>query len=257
MSHQQQHRQPHFMSPVGYPVHGFSPIAMPWVELFTPDGRPYYHNSMTGMIQWERPVDFLMHPGFIHEGNGVGMNELSRFAGGPVGANLFVFHLPQQWSDQDLANQFAPFGNIISARVMVNRNTGQTRGFGFVSYDDPAAATAAIDAMNGFAILGKRLKVQHKKGDGEQMHNNHNGMEPHLMMQPAYSQHSPMEESQRPHHNAQPMLDTQNMPAVDHVEGTGQHTPPEPQEVPQGSPVQDLKMATAERINTDALPRGV
>lgn len=84
---------------------------------------------------------------------------------GPAGANLFIYHLPRDLTDADLATLFAPFGNVISAKVYVDKKTSESKGFGFVSYDGVDAAEAAIDAMNGFQIGSKRLKVQHKRTD--------------------------------------------------------------------------------------------
>lgn len=101
---------------------------------------------------------------------------------GPPGCNLFVFHIPNDMTNQDLFNYFATYGNVISARIMVEKETGRSRGFGtwymvfvtvwvsfhmnmtgFVSYDNPPSADAAIKGMNGFQVGRKRLKVQHKK----------------------------------------------------------------------------------------------
>ncbi|CAH0494099.1 unnamed protein product [Peronospora farinosa] len=82
---------------------------------------------------------------------------------GPPGCNLFVFHIPNDMTNQDLFNYFATFGNVISARIMVEKETGRSRGFGFVSYDNAPSADAAIKGMNGFQVGRKRLKVQHKK----------------------------------------------------------------------------------------------
>mmetsp|Transcript_27660 Transcript_27660/g.80861 ORF Transcript_27660/g.80861 Transcript_27660/m.80861 type:complete len:577 (-) Transcript_27660:73-1803(-) len=82
---------------------------------------------------------------------------------GPDGCNLFIFHIPNDLSNMDLFNLFLPFGTVISARIMVEHETGRSRGFGFVSYDNRDSADAAIQQMNGFQIGRKRLKVQHKK----------------------------------------------------------------------------------------------
>jgi RNA recognition motif. (a.k.a. RRM, RBD, or RNP domain) len=54
----------------------------------------------------------------------------SRPREGPAGANLFVYHLPHDLTDADLATAFNPFGNVISAKVYVDRNTGESKGFG-------------------------------------------------------------------------------------------------------------------------------
>ncbi|KAL3250730.1 hypothetical protein MRX96_055379 [Rhipicephalus microplus] len=63
----------------------------------------------------------------------------------------------------DLAQTFMPFGNVISAKVFIDKQTNLSKCFGFVSYDNSLSAQAAIQAMNGFQIGTKRLKVQLKR----------------------------------------------------------------------------------------------
>ncbi|XP_074567916.1 RNA-binding protein BRN1-like isoform X2 [Curcuma longa] len=82
---------------------------------------------------------------------------------GPTGANLFIYHIPQEYGDEELSSAFQGFGRVLSAKVFVDKATGVSKCFGFVSYDSPAAAQTAIKMMNGFQLGGKKLKVQLKK----------------------------------------------------------------------------------------------
>lgn len=71
---------------------------------------------------------------------------------GPDGANLFIFHIPNHFTNVDMYQLFYPYGNLLSVRIMVEKDTGRSRGFGFVSYDSPDAAALAIKELNGYPV---------------------------------------------------------------------------------------------------------
>jgi RNA recognition motif-containing protein len=72
--------------------------------------------------------------------------------------NLYVGNLPYSTGDQELRDLFSPFGEVRSARVMIDRETGRSRGFGFVELDDAAAQKAVVE-RNGFEVGGRKLVV--------------------------------------------------------------------------------------------------
>jgi len=78
---------------------------------------------------------------------------------GPDGANLFIFHIPNHFTNLDMYQLFSPYGNLLSVRIMVEKDTGRSRGFGFVSYDSPESAALAIKELNGFPVRSSLLLV--------------------------------------------------------------------------------------------------
>ena len=72
---------------------------------------------------------------------------------------LYVGNLPFSLNDKSLADLFAEVGLVQSAKVIIDRDTGRSKGFGFVEMDSPALAKDAIQKFNGFSHLGRALKV--------------------------------------------------------------------------------------------------
>jgi cold-inducible RNA-binding protein len=72
---------------------------------------------------------------------------------------LYVGNLPFSTNDAELRSLFEPHGSVASAQVVVDRQTGRSRGFGFVEMNDETEAQAAISAMNGQSIDGREIVV--------------------------------------------------------------------------------------------------
>merc|ERR1711920_728497 len=119
-----------------------------WAQYLSPAGETFYKNVLNGEIQWTKPGNFDCQP--------------SRRAGemtpAPGEAACYIFHMPPEWSEADLMQLFAPFGQVTSAHVQRDAN-GFSRSCGFVTYASAEAANQATDMMNGFGVDGKFLKV--------------------------------------------------------------------------------------------------
>ena len=76
-----------------------------------------------------------------------------------MGNKLYVGNLAYSVRDDDLQQAFAQFGTVASAKVMMDRDTGRSKGFGFVEMGSDAEAQAAINGMNGQALDGRALVV--------------------------------------------------------------------------------------------------
>jgi hypothetical protein len=76
-----------------------------------------------------------------------------------MGSKLYVGNLPYSFRDGDLEQAFSQFGTVASAKVMMERDTGRSKGFGFVEMGSPAEAQAAISGMNGQQHGGRALVV--------------------------------------------------------------------------------------------------
>ncbi len=71
---------------------------------------------------------------------------------------LYVGNLPWAVSEEELAQEFAAHGEVISARIISDRETGRSRGFGFVEVNEDDAARM-VEAMNGYMLGGRELNV--------------------------------------------------------------------------------------------------
>ncbi len=73
--------------------------------------------------------------------------------------NIYVGNMPYSMTETDLNNAFSAFGTVNSARLVMDRDTGRAKGFGFVEMNDNAEARKAIESMNGTSHGGRALVV--------------------------------------------------------------------------------------------------
>jgi len=141
-----------------------------WREYVTKEGHKYYYNVDTQQTTWEKPLDSHFTVLTVFKPEPTPKASLPPGAGaigtaqGPPGANLFVYHIPLVWVESDFVQHFAAFGRIVMCRIQRD-DQGRSKGFGFISYDDPQSALQAIHAMNEFPVDGKNLNVSLKKGE--------------------------------------------------------------------------------------------
>ena len=76
-----------------------------------------------------------------------------------MGNKLYVGNLPYSFRDEDLQQAFSQHGTVSSAKVMMERDTGRSKGFGFVEMGSDAEAQAAVEGMNGQSLGGRSLVV--------------------------------------------------------------------------------------------------
>ncbi|MCK4645632.1 MAG: RNA-binding protein [Candidatus Aminicenantes bacterium] len=73
--------------------------------------------------------------------------------------NIYVGNLPREATEEDLRKAFESFGEITSAKIITDRFTGDSRGFGFVEMSNNSEAQAAISGLDGKDLKGRSLKV--------------------------------------------------------------------------------------------------
>ena len=80
-----------------------------------------------------------------------------------MSVNIYVGNLSFSVNNAELEDVFAEHGAVASAQVIMDRETGRSRGFGFVEMEASDAARAAIEALDGAEVDGRRLKVNEAK----------------------------------------------------------------------------------------------
>jgi RNA recognition motif-containing protein len=73
--------------------------------------------------------------------------------------DIYVGNLPWSASDQEIADAFSQHGTVEKASIIVDRESGRSKGFGFVTMNDNEEANSAIEALNGYDLGGRALKV--------------------------------------------------------------------------------------------------
>mmetsp|Transcript_23980 Transcript_23980/g.73443 ORF Transcript_23980/g.73443 Transcript_23980/m.73443 type:complete len:238 (+) Transcript_23980:130-843(+) len=136
-----------------------------WTEQMHPEnGHVYYWNSVTGESTYTRPADY--QPAEGGTGTAVGLPQTK----GPPGANLFVVRKMRRgeydtFNSEDLRREFSRYGTVTRAEITIDKDTGWSKGFGFVSFDSVEAADAALAAIHGSWMDGREMKVEKTKED--------------------------------------------------------------------------------------------
>lgn len=76
-----------------------------------------------------------------------------------MGKKIYVGNLSFSVGDDQLMDKFSEFGTVSSARVITDRDTGRSKGFGFVEMDEDSSADSAIEKLNGAEFMGRNLNV--------------------------------------------------------------------------------------------------
>lgn len=80
-----------------------------------------------------------------------------------MSTKLFIGSLPWSINDQSLENAFQSYGNVVSAKVIMDRATGKSKGFGFVEMESQNEANDAIRSLNGSELDGRKIVVNEAK----------------------------------------------------------------------------------------------
>ena len=77
--------------------------------------------------------------------------------------NIYVGNVPYNSSEEDLGNLFSEYGTVTSVKIIINKHTGRSKGFGFVEMANEAEGDKAVESLNGYEINGRNLRVDKAK----------------------------------------------------------------------------------------------
>lgn len=164
MQHQQQQR------PAAAPNPMPAAHTSAWSEQINPEnGAVYYWNATTGESTYTRPAEFNPPAGGGAAAAGaVGPDGTT--LKGPPGANLFIVRKMRRgeydtFTDEDLRREFGKFGTVTRAEMTIDKETGWSKGYGFVSFAHPQEADAALNAVHGSWMAGREMKVEKTNED--------------------------------------------------------------------------------------------
>jgi RNA recognition motif-containing protein len=87
--------------------------------------------------------------------------------------NMYIGNLAYDVTENDLRTAFSAFGEVASAKIITDRFSGQSKGFGFVEMPDNSEADRAIKALNGTVMNGRSIKVNQAKARGKRPQRRH------------------------------------------------------------------------------------
>lgn len=135
---------------------GSSPPMNPYGFAAVPHQGRFQYQS----IAFNRPINMFQQSGYVapfHPAIQPLRNERKY-----PGVCLFIYHLPQECTEQHIQQLFSSYGTVLSAKVMKDLNTGRNKGFGFVNMLNDQQAQLAIQGLNGYQMGNKFLKVSPK-----------------------------------------------------------------------------------------------
>lgn len=90
---------------------------------------------------------------------------------------LYVGNIPYSTTNEDLNELFSEYGTVTEVKIITDRATNRSKGFGFVTFEDANACNSAIEALNGYELDGRNIKVnvaKERQGRGKNFSNQRN-----------------------------------------------------------------------------------